>query len=43
MFSFENASSQLFAAVASLAVSALVFATAIAPANQGAILPGVLA
>ena len=43
MFRFENVSNQLFAAVASIAVSALFLAAAIAPANQGVILPGVMA
>lgn len=39
MFSQEGFSSRIFAAVASLAVSAFVFAVAIMPANQGAVLP----
>ncbi|MEW4447463.1 hypothetical protein [Qipengyuania sp. JC766] len=40
---FNLFSSRAFAAVASLAFTAMVFATAIAPANQGAVLPTMVA
>ncbi len=43
MFTQEGFSSRVFAAVTSLAVSAFVFAVAIMPANQGAVLPIVMA
>ena len=43
MLKLQNISNQLFAAAASLAVSAFFLAVAIAPANQGTILPGVMA
>lgn len=39
MFNSEGFSSKLFAAAGSLALTVLVFATAIMPANQGALLP----
>ncbi|WP_255416942.1 hypothetical protein [Erythrobacter sp. HKB08] len=43
MFSFENVSNQFFAAAVSIFVSAVFMAAAIAPANGGAVLPGVMA
>ena len=43
MFTLENVSNRLFAAAASVMVSAFFLAVAIAPANQGMILPGVMA
>lgn len=39
MNNFENISSRVVAAVSSLALSVVIFATAIMPANQGVILP----
>ena len=39
MLDFENISGRVFAAVSSIAFSLVVFATAIAPANQGVLLP----
>jgi hypothetical protein len=39
MFSYEGFSSKLIAAAGSFALTVLVFATAIMPANQGALLP----
>nr|WP_192895950.1 enoyl-CoA hydratase [Parerythrobacter lutipelagi] len=43
MFTLSNVSNQLFAAVASVAVSALFLAAAIVPVSNGVILPGVMA
>ncbi len=43
MLDFENISSRVIAAVSSLAFSAIFFAAAIAPANQGALLPAMIA
>jgi len=39
MLDFENVSSRVFAAVSAVAFSAVFFATAIVPANQGLLLP----
>jgi hypothetical protein len=43
MITFEKIGTHLVAAVASIAVTAILLAVAIAPANQGMILPGALA
>lgn len=43
MLNFDPIATRFAAAFGSLVVSAFIFATAIAPANQGAILPGVMA
>ena len=43
MFTLNDLSGRVLAAVSSLAVSAFVFAVAIAPANQGAVLPVMMA
>ena len=43
MLNIENISNRFFAVTASLFVSAVFMATAIAPANNGALLPGVMA
>ena len=43
MLNFENLSSRVVAAVSSVAFSVIVFAAAITPANQGALLPVVMA
>lgn len=43
MTNLEYLGNRLFAVAASLVVSAVFLATAIAPANNGALLPGVIA
>ncbi|MBD3728862.1 MAG: recombination protein F [Sphingomonadales bacterium] len=43
MQTLDKIGGKLFAVVFSLAFSAMMLATAIAPANHGAILPGVMA
>lgn len=43
MQSLSNLSDRLIAGVASLAIAGFMLAVAIAPANNGAILPGVMA
>jgi len=43
MTNFEYISNRLFAVTASLFASAIFMATAIAPATNGALLPGVMA
>ncbi len=39
MLDFENTTSRVFAAVSAVTFSLVFFATAIVPANQGALLP----
>lgn len=43
MPNIETTTTRLFAAVSSIAFSLVIFAAAIAPANQGALLPVVMA
>lgn len=43
MLNNDTITSRLIAAVSAMAFSLVIFATAIAPANQGALLPGVFA
>ncbi len=43
MFKLSTISNRAIAAVTSLTFSVILFATAIVPANQGSLLPGVIA